>query len=214
MYQLRSGRLIRKPMLIKRLQDSHSCEKKVIGILGVNRGVGATYTGMLLAYFFGMEKGVRTAYLECNSHQDFTRLQEAYEWSGEDEHSFTLDNITYYKQVGGSQITGILNEDYDCYILDFGTDFISYKEEFMRCGKKLIICNHWIWNMSKTILFHKSTENIRGSKNWIYMIPCADRRAILRMKNMTGIYFYGLPIEPDPTLLSKKTAGLFQSLFY
>lgn len=201
-------------MLLKKLRDKCSYEKKIIGLVGVNRGAGVTYTGMLLAYFFGVEKGVRTAYLECNNHQDFNRLQEAYEWCVEDERSFAMDRITYYKSVEASRIAGILNEDYDCYILDFGTDFISSKEEFMRCSKKIIIGNHGVWNMGKMISFLKSIENIKGSKNWLYMIPCADRRAILRMVNKTDRYFCQVPFEPDPTILSKKTVGLFQSLFY
>lgn len=201
-------------MLLKRLQDKPSHEKKIIGLIGVNRGAGVTYTGMLLAYFFGIEKGVRTAYLECNNHQDFNRLQEAYEWCKEDDYSFAMDKVTYYKNVGTHGITGILNEDYDCYILDFGTDFIASKEDFMRCGTKIIIGNHGIWNMSKTISFIKSIESIKGNKNWLYMIPCADRRTILRMTNKTNRCFYEVPFELDPTILSKKTVGLFQKLFY
>ncbi|NLL73884.1 MAG: hypothetical protein GX237_10195 [Clostridiales bacterium] len=206
--------MIRKSMLLKKLQDSHNHEKKITGIMGVNSGVGVTFTGILLAHFFGVEKGIPTAYLECNNHQDFNRLQDVYEWCQEDEESFAMDNITYYKNVPAGQISGILNEDYGSYILDFGTDFDAAREEFFRCSTKIIIGDRGIWNLSKIISFLKSTEDIKGSENWIYIIPCADRRTILGMANKTSRCFYGLPYESDPTTLSKKTFDLFQSIYF
>lgn len=201
-------------MLLKRIQENHGNEKIVIGLLGSHPGAGVTYTGVLMAYFFGMEKGKRTAYLECNNHRDFSRLQNSYEWNEEDEHSFSLDQITYYKQVHKSQIAGILNEDYECYILDFGTDFIASKEDFMRCTSKIVLGGRSVWNLNKTISFLKTIEKIKGSKNWIHMIPCADRRELVKMRKISGKNFCGLPYEQDPTALSKSTTKLFQSLFF
>ena len=53
-------------MLLKKLSDSASHREKItIGLVGINRGVGVTYTGMLLASYFGIEKRIKTAYLEC-----------------------------------------------------------------------------------------------------------------------------------------------------
>ena len=132
----------RKPMLLKKLTaGTYHTDKKTIGLIGINRGVGVTYTGMLLANYFGSEKRIRTAYLECNNHMDFSRLQEAYEWSTEDDNSFSLDKVTYYKQVSANRISEILCDDYDYYILDFGTDYSDYMDEFIRCSNKIIICD-------------------------------------------------------------------------
>lgn len=206
--------MIKKPMLLKRIRENQGNEKKVIGLLGAHRGAGVTYTGLLIAYYFAVEKGIRTAYLECNNHGDFSHLQNSYEWYEEDEHSFSLDKITYYKQVHKDQISGILNEDYECYILDFGTDLLSSKEDFIRCRSKIILGNRSVWNLSKTLLFLKATENIIGNKNWIHMIPGADKRELVRMRNISGKYFCTVPYEQDPTSLSRMTTRLFQSLFY
>ncbi|NLJ95983.1 MAG: hypothetical protein GX321_02420 [Clostridiales bacterium] len=206
--------MIKKPMLLRKLKENNGSERKIIGLLGAHRGAGVTYTGVLIAYFFAVEKGIKTAYLECNNHRDFIRLQNSYEWDDEDDNSFSLDQITYYKQVHKSQIAGILNENYESYIIDFGTDFISAKEDFMRCTSKIIIGDRSVWNLSKTVSFLKNLELIKGSNNWIHMIPCADQRAIVRMRNISGKYFCAVPYEEDPTSLSKRTSKMFHSLFY
>lgn len=201
-------------MLLKKLSKNASYREKItIGLIGINRGVGVTYTGMLLASYFGVEKGIKTAYLECNNHNDFTLLEEAYEWSSENDKSFSLDRITYYKQVTINCIPEILANDYDCYILDFGTDFTGYMDEFMRCSSKIIIGDYAIWNWSRVVLFAKAMEGIKGSHNWIYLIPDAKARFVKLMAKEIKRYCFSIPNEPDPTVLSKETHRLFHSLF-
>ncbi|HHT88302.1 MAG TPA: hypothetical protein GX002_04755 [Clostridiales bacterium] len=204
----------RKPMLLKKLTaGTYHTDKKTIGLIGINRGVGVTYTGMLLANYFGSEKRIRTAYLECNNHMDFSRLQEAYEWSTEDDNSFSLDKVTYYKQVSANRISEILCDDYDYYILDFGTDYSDYMDEFIRCSNKIIICDSAIWNQSRLFSFLEAAVDIKGSRYWIHMIPYAKRGLVNKLSNKTGKSFYKIPYEPDPTLLSRETHKLFHFLF-
>ena len=204
----------RKPMLLKRLMDNTGHEaKRTIGLIGTNRGAGVTYTGMLLAYYFGTEKRMKTAYLECNSHMDFDRLWQAYEWSDENEQSFRLDRVTYYKKVAKNQIPEILNEDYDCCILDFGMDFSSSREEFIRCGSKIILGDRAIWNQSRMIAFLRDLKHTKESRHWIHLIPCAEQRLVARMARETDRCFFRIPFEPDVTSLSKETYRLFYHLF-
>lgn len=204
----------RKPMLLKKLSVAKSHEgKRTIGLIGINRGVGVTYTGMLLANYFSLEKASKTAYLECNNHMDFKRLQEAYEWSKEDEYSFSLDRLTYYKQVSRKQIPSILNRDFDCFILDFGRDFINSMEELIRCDDKIIIGGSAIWNQSRMLALLESIEDIGGGSRWKHMIPCADMRTVMGMTHETGRCFYSIPYEPDPISLSRETQRLFYKLF-
>lgn len=200
-------------LLRKLLASTCHIDKKTIGLVGINHGVGVTYTGMLLANYFGIEKRNKTAYLECNNHMDFSRLQEAYEWCKEDNDSFGLDRITYYKQVSKERIPEILSDDYDCCILDFGTDYIACMDEFIRCGNKIIIGDNAIWNQGRMASFLQAMEDIKGSKQWIYMIPYARCGLIKRLSNETNRRFLRIPYEPEPALLSKETHRLFYNLF-
>jgi len=200
-------------LLKKNLGNAGSKEKRTIGLIGVNRGAGVTYTGMLLAHYFGTDKRINTAFLECNSHMDFERLQNAYEWCKEDVKSFCFDRITYFKQVESYEISEILSDDYGYYILDFGTDFSEWEDEFLRCGTKIIIGDRAIWNQSKAEELIKSLDNIKGSRTWTYMIPCADNSVLRGISHKTDRSFVSIPYEPDPTLLSKETHKLFMRLF-
>jgi len=205
--------LKRKPMLFTRNIYSKNQAKKVIGLIGSNHGVGVTYTGMLLSHYFALEKRIKTAFLECNSHMDFERLQNVYEWSKEDEKSFSLDKITYYKQVSEKEVSEILSDDYGCFILDFGTDFNLWKDEFLRCGTKVVIGDRALWNQSKMADFLNLEGKIKGNMNWVYMIPLANKRELDEMSYKTDRKFIKLPYESDPTLLSKETIKLFKKLF-
>jgi hypothetical protein len=203
-----------KPMLLRRLLYNTGSKKVyTIGILGINRGVGVTYTGMLLSYYFSTEKRLKTAFIECNNNMDFELLQEEYEWSKEDDQSFSLDRITYYKQVSATSISDILNEDFQCYIFDFGTNYTSFKEEFIRCGSKIILGDRGLWNQRKMVTFLKSIKDIKGSKGWIHMIPFADRREVMKLANITERHFFRIPFESDPASLSKETYKMFYNLF-
>lgn len=204
----------RKPMLLKRLKSSPGhIDKKTIGIMGINRGVGVTYTGMLLANYFGLEKRIKTAYLECNSHMDFSLIQEMYHWSKEDDISFSFDRITYYKQVEKNRIPEILSDDYDCCILDFGSDCSDSMDEFIRCGNKIIVGDNAIWNQSRLITFLESMDDIKGSKSWIYIIPYAKYGLIKKLSNKTSRCFLRIPYESNPSIISKETHKLFNSIF-
>lgn len=204
----------RKPMLLKRLSESPCNRDKItIGLIGVNRGVGVTYTSMLLASYFGEEKRIKTAYLECNDHKDLEKLQEAFEWSDEEDNCFSLDKITYYKQVGYKQIPEILGLDYDCFVIDFGTDYTDAIDEFIRCGSKIIVGDIAIWNRMRIVSFIKNMENMKGSRYWIHMIPYAKGSLIRSLCNETKRCFLRIPYEPDPTSLSRDTNKLLHGLF-
>ena len=204
----------RKAMLQQRLSVSINPKNKVtIGLLGVNRGVGVTYTGMLLASYFAIEKRMKTAFLECNDHMDFALLREAYEWNNENESSYRLGRTTYFEQIAFGRIPEILGDNYDCFILDFGTDYSDAMDEFIRCGNKIIIGDNAIWNQIRMVSFLKDMENIKGSNRWLHMIPYAKDSLIKRMSIETKRSFSKIPYEADPMSLSKDTHKVFQSLF-
>jgi hypothetical protein len=65
-------------------------------------------------------------------------IQNAYEWSREEAYSFSFRKVTCYRDVTKQQITEILGEDYECFILDLGADFIDSREEFLQCSTKIV----------------------------------------------------------------------------
>lgn len=207
----------RKPILLKRnLYKQFGKRQQVIGLMGAHHGAGVTHTGLLLAFYMGEELGKKTALLECNSHHDMNLIEETYEWCKEEGQVYSFRNITFYKDVSTSvlanRIPELMNDDYECLILDFGTDFISNRQEFLRCGKKIIIGGSAPWEQIKVEKFHHLVSNIKGYEHWIFLFPRADSKILARIRSGIGSRVYSVPNNPDPIIPTKYTCRLFDEL--
>ena len=203
----------RKPILLNKLIKGSQSSRKTIGLLGIHHGVGVTYTGMLLAFYMGEELGKKTAYLECNNHHDLSLIEPLYRWNSVDKSCFVFRNITFYKDVRSEGIANIFNSDYECLILDFGIDMLNYRNEFLRCGTKIVISSQAEWNKQRFMRFIKSNETIRGNETWLNFIPYADNKMVKRMKAKCNRMFFSIQYEEDPTKPSKENIRLFDKLF-
>lgn len=203
-----------KPILFKKIaKEKGGTGRETIGLIGTHHGVGVTHTGLMLAFYMGEELGKRTAILECNGHHDMSRIQNAYEWSVEEAFSFTFQRITCYKEVTRNRIATIFGEDYECIILDFGTDLITNKEEFLRCHTKIVIGGRSEWDKQKLCDFVKASETIRGSDTWQYFIPQVSDQTKEKIKNEVKRKVWAVPCNEEPTLPSRSTDQFFDKVF-
>lgn len=205
----------RKPILFNKLAlKSGGLHREVIGLIGIHHGAGVTHTGLMLAFHMGEELGKRTAYLECNSHQDMALVQRAYEWTKEETNSFSFHGITCFKEVERSGIPEIFNENYECIILDFGIDFITNKEEFLRCDHKIVVGGSSEWDMIKLLDFSECARVMKGSASWLYFIPYAGIHKIKRIQSEVAGRVYSVPYKEEPTLSSRETRQFFNRVFH
>jgi hypothetical protein len=204
----------RRPILLKKLtvQKQQRICREVIGLMGTHHGAGVTFIGLMLAFYMGEELGRKTAFLEYNRHQDMRLIQRAYEWSNAEEYSFSYRQITCYREVKPEKIADILGEDYDCVIVDFGTDFTDSKNEFLRCTRKIVVGDGSEWNQLKLLQFAEATRAIRGNEAWLYLIPQAKERVISKMKRELKHEVLSVPMEPEPTRLSRSSKQFFKEL--
>lgn len=203
-----------KPILFNMLEGKHkNSGREIIGMVGTRPGAGVTYTGLMLAFYMGEELGKKTAFLECNQHQDMELIQNSYEWSEEHTDSFSFGRITCYKEVGKNHLIDIFAEDYECFILDFGSDFGMNRNEYLRCGTKIVISGSSEWDIRKLMEFSFATENIRGSKSWLYFIPRVNEKTIARLSNEVKRKVWAVPFTEEPTMPSRDTNRLFKEIF-
>ena len=204
----------RKAILLNKLAKKHlGTGREVIGLIGTHHGVGVTYTGLMLAFYMGEELGKKTALLECNEHQDMRLIQNSYEWSKEEENSFSFHQITCHKEVSPSRISELYGEDFECIILDFGTDLAANREEFLRCSTKIIIGGRSEWDQKKLIEFARASETTRGSETWLYFIPQANENTIKKIKSEVNRKVCPVPIIKEPTIPSHNSNHFFNDLF-
>lgn len=203
----------KKPILFKRVIGRKHRIRQVIGLMGVHHGAGVTHTGLLLAFYMGEELGKRTAFLECNCHHDLLLVQEAYEWSREQADSFCFHKITFYKDIVSDRLPELLNEDYECLILDFGTDFATNRDEFLRCETKIILSGSAPWEQEKLNRFVHSIRLIKGSENWHFLTAHAQLRNLSRLNKRLERHIHSIPYNPNPIVPSRYTCQLFDKLF-
>jgi hypothetical protein len=191
----------------------HGTGREVIGLIGTHHGVGVTYTGLMLAFYMGEEKGKTTAYLECNNHQDMRLLQNSYEWSREERDFFSYHRVTCYPKVNRNQIADIFCEDYDCVIMDFGTDYNNNKEEFLRCSTKIVVSGRSVWDVQKLNDFVEKIQSQLGSDDWFYFIPMASNKLIQNVKSKINRKVFSVPNIEVPVIPSKQINQFFGRIF-
>lgn len=204
----------RKPMLLGKInENSRGKGREVIGLIGTHHGCGVTYTGLMLAFYLGEELGRRTAFLECNSHGDMELLRNAYDWTTEEASSFSFHQITCYSRVTQERIPEIFGEDYECLVLDFGTDFAAGKEELLRCGTKIIVGGRSVWDIPKLVSFTRVVQAIRGGASWLCFITQADEKTMKSISKAIGRQVRSVPYVEDPTVTTHVSNRFFDRVF-
>jgi hypothetical protein len=204
----------RKPILLKKIAGKNLGKgREVIGLIGTHHGVGVTYTALMLAFYMCEGLGKKTAILECNEHHDMSLIQNAYEWGHEETNSFSFHQITCYPEVDPNRIVELFGEDYDCFILDFGTDIIANKDEFLRCGTKIIVGGRSEWDRLKLLQFSKASETMSGSDTWLYFIPQANIKTLSKIRREVARKVLSVPGNQEPTIPSHITNRFFGELF-
>lgn len=196
----------------KILEKNPGRGREVIGLIGTHHGSGVTHTGLLLAFYMGEELNLKTAFLECNSHHDFDLIQEAYEWPEEGDSTFSFQQITCYKDMDLDKIPMIFGEDYECLILDFGTDFDNNKEEFLRCQTKIIVGGRTEWEQLKLLRFIQAKKMLKGNETWKYLIPQANEKVIAKMRQKSKCRIWSIPTTEEPVISSQSINRFFREI--
>jgi hypothetical protein len=196
----------------KILENNPGRGREVIGLIGTHHGSGVTHTGLLLAFYMGEELNLKTAFLECNSHHDFELIQEAYDWPEEGGSAFSFQQVTCYKNTVPNNIPVIFGEDYECLILDFGTDFDANEEEFLRCHTKIIIGGRAEWEQLKLLRFIRSKKMVKGNETWRYLIPQANEKIIAKMRQESRRRIWSIPSMEEPVVSSQNINRFFHEI--
>jgi len=202
-----------KPMLLSKLAArSNMAARFSIGLLGTHHGSGVTYTGLMLAFYLGEEMGKRTAFIECNRHQDMRLIEEAYEWTSSEKNSFSFRNITCYKELAMEQIPLIYAEEYEALIFDFGIDLSFSINEFLRCDKRVVLAGRTEWELARLKSLHERLKHASGKGSLIYLIRQADNKTIQRLSGELGCTVMSIPFAADPVALTRNIIRFFEAL--
>lgn len=196
------------------MKEKHGKGREVIGLIGTHHGVGVTHTGLMLAFYLGEELGKKTAFLECNNHHDMKLIQNAYEWGQLEQQCFSFHQVSCYNHVSSKKISEIFSENFEYIIMDFGIDFHSNRNEFLRCNRKIVVGGRSEWDLQKLLHFVHSLEGVRGSENWYYFIPQASNKIVRKTISEVKRKVYAVPVTEEPTRPTHHWNKFFGELFY
>lgn len=112
----------------------------------MEHGCGTTCISLAVSNFLCSKKRKKTAYIELNTSNQILSL-----YGKPVEKPFTYMGIRFFPKVTLSQLTTILQKNFDYFILDMGILNANTAYEFSRCHYKFIVGSFSIWKKEKTL---------------------------------------------------------------
>jgi len=181
-----------------------------IGVMGVGSGVGVTHFSIMLAGYEGAKLRKKVALVELNQSGHFREIQKAYEGREEEARKFRILDTVYYRDSSPQELTEILNEGFECIILDLGCDYRKNETEFLRSSKKIIVGSLCEWKKAGYVGFLE--EHKGEGDRWEYLSMPALPGEIRDMKAACGVRLRSIPFEPDPFVVRSENFGFFRQL--
>ena len=110
-----------------------------------------------LANYAASGLGEKTACVELSGHGELKKWKEAGTAGYFSDHQ-----VCYYPDFPREKIPILLNQGYETVILDFGEAYERYREEILRCHRKIFLLNLNPWQKSAA---EKMIGTVQG-ENW------------------------------------------------
>lgn len=201
--------------LLSRVKRSKSKGKRIIGIGGMQKGLGMTHTALMISTHLADIKREKTAYVELSQKNQIITLKDTFAWSQRSETSLTHRNLTLYYNAGLPMLLQILQEDYQNLVLDFGTEALEqYKEELFHCDLKLMLLSNAIWKKQEVKNFLSRVSNIYGAKDWDFLFPCISMEDKRELTKLFGIHTDVIPYLENPFQISTSCVKVLDHILH
>lgn len=153
-----------------------------------------THLSVALANYAASGQGEKTAYLELGGHGEIAH------WKKKNEKGYFTDlGIHYYPDFKREQIPILLNQEYEKIIMDFGDAYLSFREELLRCDKKVFLLNLNPW---QEFAAKKLLDNLQN-KDWggirpLYAGVNVQKTQIQNVEKNYKIQIMKIPIIENP----------------
>lgn len=183
---------------------------EVFGIVGSGRGVGVTHFSIQLANYLTGVLGKRTAVLEWNDSGDFERIEKFFCKKSVLKRvlsAFKLLEVFYVKRAGQEELLECINQGFDSVVIDFGNDYYSVREEFLRCGRKVLLGSLCEWQAEAFIDLLVQEKNWEG--RWTILTVFGSEEAAAELKKRMHISVGRIPESMDAFAVTGETMAFF-----
>lgn len=180
--------------------DPETAAAKVVGIMGVCRGVGTTHLTLLLANCMTNGIKVKTAVVEYNDHNHYLGILKESGIHRENISEFTYGGIDFYRNVREEQLSELIVCGYDMVIIDMQYGQKDAMREFLRCDLRVVVSGLNLWQTGALKTFLKN-ERLSPSLYVCASHSCNSELAKIIQKEY-GIKVKDIPTEKNPFQVS------------
>lgn len=138
--------------------------------------------------------GEKTAYLELCGHGEISHWKEA-----NPKGYFTDLKIDYYPDLKREQIPILMNHPYEKIIMDFGEAYLHFREELLRCDRKIFLLNLNPWQkFAAEKMIRVTEEDHWGGIAPFYGSVHAQKDIKKKLEKKYGIEITDIPPLPNP----------------
>ncbi len=174
-------------------------EKVSIGIIGIERGCGATHLTVALANYLHSALGKKTAVIEWPERHELKKMIEK-----EGYQQRKLLGVSYYTDICVGNIPEIMNSKYEAFVLDLGADYTATREEFLRCDRKIVVGSISPW---RAFAYEHFLNNITATENyeaWEFLVLFANMLDKKKLQKRYGMYLTSIPWIENPFCLKQE----------
>ncbi|MFP3155675.1 hypothetical protein LQZ18_14855 [Lachnospiraceae bacterium ZAX-1] len=114
------------------------------------------------------------------------------------ENNFWIHNVCFYANVEKNAMGAILNQDFQYFILDLGSDSQKGKEEFLRCSGKIVVGSLNPWKRQTYYHFIETTSIWEINGQCMYLSLFGNKRENKKCRCTYGINMESIPFILDP----------------
>lgn len=185
---------------------------QVIGVMGVQRGIGTTHSSLLTAAYY-RKKGYQVALVEWGEQEAFGKIKNMYE-GGErtSDEGFVIKRIHHYPRFLELHLSRIRKEGFQVIVIDFGCYQESLLRYYNELDLQLLIGQGIDWKVHE---IDRVLSNISPHLrlDWKILLPFGDADEIHDVKMLSKMKTYLVPFHKNPYQLSKEIYAELDVIF-
>ena len=167
-----------------------------LAVAGITRGVGATHFSILLGNYYSEVLGRKTAIVDLNEDCDYEFLKQICTPDGLiNNNVYNIHKVVYYQSVTRENLAGIFHENYECVILDVGSNYRKFINEISMCDRKYMISSIGLWKVPGVVA---GLNEVQFNEQWKFLYCFGDKESADYISECTGRRLYPIPVINNP----------------
>ncbi len=195
---------------VGRKTDRKRRKAVVIGVLGVQRGVGNTSMCMMLCNYLANVCKSKVAYIEHNLQPIVTDIAGQME-QGQEEQPLLYRGIAMYQNGESVRSTEFIEQDYEYIVLDLSWDAQGSMQEWLQSDARILIgalnrwkAKGWEYALDRLVSIRKLS--------FCCLSLCCDRQLLKNLQRRYGILIETIPYVADSFYLQPQQCKWLQSM--